>query len=189
MTTSIDWQTIRDLLRQHTQSLQSVVTLEAVGDSMLPMVPSGSSLRVRCCDVSHIRPGDIVVFGDRSLMAHRCILRLGRRVYERGDNCPIAFPGLKQCRGTVVGRVETVSPPNARSVEVGRPAYRLCGRIIALFTLCLLPLSTFRRLWKRDDAQAVDRDGVLERFFYLLISTTYRWTTTYENYCQRRQGG
>jgi signal peptidase I len=114
----------------------------ASGDSMYPAIRSGDYVDIAPCDVSELRPGDVILaMTERGLTAHRIV-----RIRDRDDGIRITMRGDNALRSDasvgpedVLGRVERVeSGGNARrtapeSATIIRFAAVLVRRLLSAF--------------------------------------------------------
>ena len=94
-------------------------SIKVAGSSMLPLIRSGDTLRVRPFAEGHLEPGDVVALRDPrggSLFVHRVIARDAEGLIVQGDN--VAHQDGRFGQESVMGVVTRVER-NGRSVWFG----------------------------------------------------------------------
>lgn len=67
-----------------------MISAEAVGNSMSPIINPGDTLYVSTIDFNKVKIGDIVVFYENGkCISHRLLFRLKNKMFVKGDN--VAF--------------------------------------------------------------------------------------------------
>jgi len=112
------------------------VTLGVTGASMLPALWPGDLIHVQRCDVSEVKPGQVVLYrSGAALVAHRIVRTKGNLLVTRGDALQEEDPAVNEA--DILGKVVCILR-NGRSID-SRPSFlaRMCSAILRQSDFCL----------------------------------------------------
>ena len=101
---------------------------QALGRSMRPSIPHGSTIEVEACSFAAVRLGDVALYsvGETRLVAHRVVGRRDAKLVMRGDTCArvdeVSEPDY-------LGRVRAIVAPNGNAVLVSSGMRRVLGLV------------------------------------------------------------
>lgn len=150
----------------------TVISLQTVGDSMLPMIVDGSTIFVKCCYLTSLHAGDVVVFFmNNSLVCHRCIKLQAGTFLERGDNCVLGKKLNRISEDALIGKVIGYCREGETTVTYtdDYPVFRILMRRIGLFSGWM---ATFNRKNTLLDDTTLKQNGLISRIIYTIFYCT-----------------